>query len=103
MRHQGPLLKAALAALTARSTSAACASATWQISSPVVGLVVGNVLPDSLSTHSLLIKSFVARTATHGSRMADTVAIGTSTIHEVSFRRSIGSLVAQTAVAIAIQ
>jgi hypothetical protein len=40
------------------------ASATWQISSPVEGLTVANVLPDSLSTQRLSIKSFNSGTAT---------------------------------------
>src|SRR3989304_3928640 len=39
------------AALTARSTSALSPSATRQITSPVVGLIVSKVLPDTLSTH----------------------------------------------------
>src|ERR1700722_3051633 len=58
-RH-GPWSKAARAAATALSTSAASASATWQISSPVEGLMVAKVLPDSLGTHRLLIRSLVA-------------------------------------------
>src|SRR5437763_202227 len=47
----GPPSNALRAALTARSTSALSPSATWQIGSPVQGLMVGNVLPDTLSTH----------------------------------------------------
>src|SRR5438067_11018335 len=50
LRH-GPFSNALRAALTARSTSALSASATWQISSPVVGLMVGNALPETLPTH----------------------------------------------------
>src|ERR1051325_5025060 len=47
----GPESNALRAALTARSMSALSPSATWQIGSPVQGLMVGNVLPDTLSTH----------------------------------------------------
>src|SRR5580704_10169220 len=61
-RH-GPCSKAARAAFTAISTSAASASATWQISSPVVGLMVAKVLPDWLFTQRLLMRSLVADTA----------------------------------------
>ena len=56
--RQGPDSKAARAARTAVSTSAASASATWQISSPVEGLMVANVLPDWLGCQRLLINSF---------------------------------------------
>src|ERR1700722_8432506 len=65
-RH-GPWSNAARAALTALSTSAASASATWQISSPVEGLMVAKVLPDSLATQRPLIRSLVAEGATCGS------------------------------------
>src|SRR5439155_27200949 len=47
----GPDSNALRAALTARSTSALSPSATWQMVSPVAGLTVGNVLPDTLSSH----------------------------------------------------
>src|SRR6516225_6638110 len=47
----GPSSKALRAALTARSTSALSPSATWQMVSPVAGLTVGNVLPETLSCH----------------------------------------------------
>src|SRR5258708_36792834 len=60
----GPCSNAARAAWTALSTSAASASATWQISSPVAGLTVPKVLPDSLEIQRLLIRSFVAETVT---------------------------------------
>ena len=53
------LVKGLRAAFTALSTSAASASATWQISSPVAGLKVGNVFPDRLWTHRLLIRILV--------------------------------------------
>src|SRR5207248_3030035 len=48
---QGPLSNALRAAFTARSTSALSPSATSQIFSPVAGLIVANVLPETLSTH----------------------------------------------------
>src|SRR5262245_40637954 len=54
---QGPSSKALRAALTARSTSALSPSATWQMVSPVAGLMVGNVLPETLSSHLPPIKS----------------------------------------------
>jgi hypothetical protein len=56
----GPCSKAMRAALTAFSTSAASASAIWQISSPVEGLIVAKVLPDSLRIQRLLINNLVA-------------------------------------------
>jgi hypothetical protein len=49
-----------LAALTAISTSSACAAATLlHMTLPLMGLRVSNVFPDLLSTHSLLMKSLV--------------------------------------------
>src|SRR5436309_14084112 len=63
MRVQGPSSKALRAALTARSTSALSASATWQMVSPVAGLIVGNVLPDTLSRHLPPINSGWSLTA----------------------------------------
>src|ERR1700692_1851211 len=48
---QGPVSTALRAALTARSTSALSPSATWQIASPVQGLRVAKVLPETLSAH----------------------------------------------------
>ena len=51
--------KLAPAASTALSTSDALASATSQMTSPVAGLIVSNRLPETLSTHSLLISSLV--------------------------------------------
>src|SRR5262249_40556064 len=54
---QGPSSNALRAAFTARSTSALSPSATWQMVSPVAGLTVGKVLPDSLSSHLPPIKS----------------------------------------------
>src|SRR5579872_6201285 len=47
----GPDSNAFLAALTARSISALSPSATLQMVSPLVGLRVGNVLPETLDTH----------------------------------------------------
>src|ERR1051325_8701334 len=47
----GPESNALRAALTARSMSALSPSATWQIGSPLHGLSVGNVLPETLSSH----------------------------------------------------
>src|SRR5947209_5915650 len=73
MRGQGPSSNALRAAFTARSTSALSPSATWQIVSPVAGFTVGNVLPDTLSSHfppinigwsftlgGLIVRAFVA-------------------------------------------
>src|SRR5207244_11611841 len=54
---QGPSSNALRAALTARSTSALSPSATWQMVSPVAGLIVGKVLPDTLSSHLPPMKS----------------------------------------------
>src|SRR5262245_33139758 len=48
---QGPSSNALRAAATARLTSSLSPSATWQMTSPVAGLVVGKVLPETLSTH----------------------------------------------------
>src|SRR5215470_2901447 len=70
----GPFSNAARAAATALSTSAASASATCEMTSPVEGLMVGKVLPEAASTHLLLIRSFVALTFTVGSITA--VAMG---------------------------
>src|SRR6516165_5357717 len=50
LRH-GPSSNAFRAALTARSMSALSPSATWQMVSPVAGLSVGKVLPETLSSH----------------------------------------------------
>src|SRR5262249_39427768 len=71
---QGPFSNAARAAATALSTSAASASATWVMTSPVEGLMVGNDFPEAASTHLLLMRSFVALTFTVGSITA--VAMG---------------------------
>src|SRR6266481_8989587 len=73
-RH-GPLSNAARAAATALSTSAASASATCVITSPVEGLLVGKVFPEAASTHFPLIKSFVADTFTLGSITVVAVAM----------------------------
>src|SRR5262245_60817204 len=73
--RQGPLSKAPRAADTALSTSAASASATWAMVSPVDGLMVGNVLPDTASVHLLLMSSFVALTLTVGSTAVEAVAM----------------------------
>src|SRR5580658_4063888 len=61
---RGPCSNAARAAFTAFSTSAESASATWQISSPVEGLTVPKVLPETLGIHWLLIRSLVAEIRT---------------------------------------
>src|SRR5712692_9303334 len=74
LRH-GPLSNAALAAATALSTSGASDSATCVITSPVDGLIVGNVFPDTLSTHFPLISSFVGPILTFDSNTAAAVAI----------------------------
>src|ERR1700739_2438618 len=76
-RH-APFSNAARAAATALSTSAASASATCVITSPVEGLIVGNVFPDAASTHLLLINNFVALTLTLGSITEVAVAIMSS-------------------------
>src|SRR6266852_131566 len=77
LRH-GPFSNAARAAATALSTSGASASATCVITSPVAGLIVGNVLPELLSTHLPLIRSLFALTFTVGSITVVAVAIMTS-------------------------
>src|SRR6267154_3398204 len=74
LRH-GPLSNAARAAATALSTSAASDSATCLITSPVDGLIVGKVFPDTLSTHFPLISSFVGPILTFDSNTAVAVAI----------------------------
>src|SRR5438270_3670121 len=51
--------KALRAAFTASSTSGASASATLASTSPVAGLMVSKLLPDTLSTHLLSIRIFV--------------------------------------------
>ena len=56
LRHSEFSLNAFVAALTARSTSALSPSWTSMILSSVAGLMVGNVLPDAASCHSLLMK-----------------------------------------------
>src|SRR5258707_14302307 len=74
LRH-GPLSNAARAAATALSTSAASDSATCVITSPVDGLIVGKVFPDTLLTHWLLMSNFVALILTFGSITVVAVAI----------------------------
>src|SRR6266404_664913 len=74
LRH-GPLSNATRAAATALSTSAASASATCVIASPVDGLIVGKVLPEVLLTHFPLISSFVGPILTFDSITAAAVAI----------------------------
>src|SRR5262249_7146363 len=74
VRH-GPFSNAARAAATALSTSAASASATCVIASPVAGLIVGNVFPELASTHLLLIRSLLADTFAVGSIAVGAVAI----------------------------
>src|SRR6266852_1271268 len=70
-----PFSNAARAALTALSTSGASASATWVMTSPVEGLMVGKVLPDALLTHCPLMSSFVALILTVGSNAVVAVAL----------------------------
>src|SRR5260370_25494546 len=65
--RQGPVSKAARAALTALSTSGASASATCVMTSPVEGLMVGKVLPDALLTHCPLMIHLVPLVLTVGS------------------------------------
>src|SRR6266404_8486901 len=73
--RQAPVSKAARAALTALSTSGASASATWVMTSPVDGLMVGKVLPDALLTHWPLMRSLVALILTLGSIAVVAVAM----------------------------
>src|SRR5207248_4168484 len=80
-RH-GPLSNAARAAATALSTSAASASATWVIGSPVAGLIVGKVLPEAESTHLLLMSSLVAEIFTVGSKTVVAVAMVRSSLRK---------------------
>ena len=77
LRH-APVSNAARAAATAMSTSAASASATCVITSPVAGLIVGNVLPEALLTHLPLISSLFALIFTLGSITAVAVAMESS-------------------------
>uniref|UniRef100_A0A6B0TUF1 Putative secreted protein n=1 Tax=Ixodes ricinus TaxID=34613 RepID=A0A6B0TUF1_IXORI len=56
VRHVEPSWNASLAALTALSTSALSPSWIWAITSPVVGLMVGKVFPETELCHSLLMK-----------------------------------------------
>src|SRR5215475_591804 len=98
--RQGPLSKAARAAATALSTSAASASATCAMVSPVAGLMVGKVLLEAASVHLLLMSSLVALTFTVGSMAVVAVAMrippkdaaklpmGTSRRQEFAFARS---------------
>src|SRR5882762_9169613 len=74
LRH-APASKAARAVLTALSTSGASASATWVITSPVEGLMVGKVLPEVLLTHWPLMSSLVALILTVGSNAVVAVAM----------------------------
>src|ERR1700756_5240515 len=83
LRH-GPLSKAARAAATALSTSAASASATLVMTSPVAGLRVGKVLPEAESTHLLLMSSLFAETFTVGSKTVVAVAMFSSSLAETS-------------------
>ena len=53
----------------------ASASATWVMTSPVAGLMVGNVLPDVLLTHWPLMSSLVALILTLGSIAVVAVAM----------------------------
>src|SRR5216684_6730812 len=92
-RH-GPLSNAVRAAATALSTSAASDSATCVITSPVDGLIVGNVFPDTLSTHFPLISNFVGPILTFCSNTAAAVAIISSYFRAV--RRAVISSAART-------
>src|ERR1700731_5049136 len=79
LRH-APLSNAARAAATALSTSAASASATCVITSPVDGFMVGKVFLDTLSTHFPLISSFVGPILTFRSITVVAVAILNSSL-----------------------
>src|SRR5882724_5943403 len=75
LRH-GPFSNAARAAATALSTSAASDSATWVMTVPVLGLMVGKVLPETLLTHLPLISSLVAEILIFGGSITgDAVAM----------------------------
>lgn len=64
MRRQGePSWKAARAAFTALSTSSLSPSATWQMTSPVDGLTVGNVFLLTALCHSLFMKILLQKTS----------------------------------------
>src|SRR5712691_4012498 len=89
-RH-GPLSNAARAAATALSTSAASASATCVITSPVDGLIVGNVFREALSTHFPLIRSFVGPILTFRSITVVAVAIFEFLLRWCSARRWVRS------------
>src|SRR5208283_6178876 len=79
---QAPFSNARRAAPTALSTSAASASATCVITSPVDGLIVGNVFPDTESTHLLLISSFFALICTFGSMTVVAVAMFNASLRD---------------------
>ena len=70
MRGHLPWSKASRAALTARSTSALSASATWASTSPVRGSRVSNVLPAGKSTMASYI-SFSIRANSDASAFTD--------------------------------
>src|SRR6266404_2680740 len=74
LRH-GALSNAARAAATALYTSATLAYANCVITSPVDGLIVEKVFPDTLSTHFPLISSFVGPIFTFRSNTVVAVAI----------------------------
>src|SRR5580704_12221561 len=83
--RQAPVSNAARAAVTALSASAASAFATCVMTSPVDGLIVGNVLPEALLTHCPLISSLFALIFTLGSITAVAVAMESS-LSELSRR-----------------
>src|SRR5882724_12250205 len=58
------------------------------MTSPVAGLMVGKVLPESESTHLLLMSSLVAETFTVGSKTVVAVAMVHSSLRK-SFRGSV--------------
>src|SRR6266849_3156937 len=86
LRH-GPFSNAARAAATALSTSAASASATWVIASPVEGLMVGNVLPETASIHLPFISSLLAEILMFGSITLVAVAMETSLWMQEAYTR----------------
>src|SRR6266852_6951842 len=86
LRH-APASKAARAAATALSTSAASASATWVIASPVEGLMVGKVLPETASIHLPFISSLLAEILMFGSITLVAVAMETSLWMQEAYTR----------------
>ena len=80
---QGPSLERLAGGLDGQVDVGLVALGDLAMSSPVAGLMVANVLPDELLTHSLLIRSFVALTRTRLSIAAGAVAIERPSFRDV--------------------